>query len=86
MLQRQGVDPFLPGPSGNVAAREHRAAERAHLLATIPGLAAAEARLVKRIGMVEDDALVGALMVEWQPPKQIGRGQSIAWPSWRVSS
>jgi hypothetical protein len=48
----------LQTQSGNVAAKEQRAAERANLLAELPRLAAAEQRLVKRIGQVEDDSLV----------------------------
>jgi len=55
-LERQAAD------SG---AREQRAAERANLLAEVPKLAATEARLVRRIATVEDDALVGALKGEW---------------------
>lgn len=47
-------------------AREQRAAERANLLAEIPKLAGTEARLVRRIATVEDDALVGALKGEWE--------------------
>lgn len=54
----------LANQAGNVQAREHRAAERAHLLAELPKMAAAESRLVRRIGLVEDDSLVGALKVE----------------------
>jgi hypothetical protein len=55
--------------AGNVDAQAQRAAERAGLIADLPKLAAAEARLVKRIATVEDDALVAALKTEWQEAK-----------------
>jgi hypothetical protein len=50
-------------------AREQRAAERSNLLAEIPKLAAIEARLVKRMGLIEDDELVGAMKAEWNETK-----------------
>jgi Recombinase zinc beta ribbon domain len=52
--------------AGDVDAQAQRAAERAGLIADLPKLAAAEQRLVRRIGTVEDDALVAALKNEWQ--------------------
>jgi hypothetical protein len=55
--------------AGDVDAQAQRAAERAGLIADLPKLAAAEARLVKRIATVEDDALVAALKTEWQEAK-----------------
>ena len=55
--------------AGNIVAREQRAAERSNLLAELPRLAAAEQRLVKRIGQVEDDSLVAGLKAEWSSAK-----------------
>jgi len=50
-------------------ARQQREAERAGLIVDLPKLAAIEARLVKRIGQVEDDALVAGLKAEWSEAK-----------------
>jgi Recombinase zinc beta ribbon domain len=49
----------LEAQAANVQAKEQRAAERAHLLAEIPKLAAIEARTVRRIAMEEDDSCGG---------------------------
>jgi hypothetical protein len=54
----------LAKQAADTGAREQRAAERANLLAEIPRLAAVEARLVRRIAMAEDDALVAAIKDE----------------------
>jgi Recombinase zinc beta ribbon domain/Recombinase len=59
----------LEAQAANVQAKEQRAAERAHLLAEIPKLAAIEARTVRRIAMEEDDSLVAAIKVEWNAAK-----------------
>ena len=59
----------LEKQAANVEAREQRAAERARLLAELPKMAAVEQRLVKRIALIEDDALVGALKDEWSAAK-----------------
>jgi hypothetical protein len=59
----------LEAQAANVQAKEQRAAERAHLLAEIPKLAAIEARTIRRIAMEEDDSLVAAIKVEWNAAK-----------------
>ena len=59
----------LERQANDSGAKEQRAAERTNLLAELPRLAAAEQRLVKRIGTVEDDALVAALKAEWAEAK-----------------
>jgi hypothetical protein len=59
----------LAKPARDEAGRAQREAARSNLLAELPKLAAAEARLVKRIATIEDDALVAALKEEWQQAK-----------------
>jgi hypothetical protein len=59
----------LAKQAANVEAKAQRKAERARLIADLPKLAAAEARLVKRIATVEDDSLVNALQDEWNVAK-----------------
>jgi hypothetical protein len=59
----------LKRQAANVEAKAAREAERAHLLAELPKLAATEARLVKRIATIEDDSLVAALKSEWSEAK-----------------
>ena len=67
-------------------ARQQREAERAGLIVDLPKLAAIEARLVKRIGQVEDDALVAGLKAEWSEAKVNRERPSAVWGSLRGSS
>jgi DNA invertase Pin-like site-specific DNA recombinase len=59
----------LEKQAANIEAKEQRAAERQGILVDLPKLAAAEQGLVRRIGTVEDDALVAALKAEWSEVK-----------------